>query len=45
MYDNVVSLVRKEWHYLFIAVHTIAANLGEIDTLDKTIENAFSKVS
>ena len=35
----------KEWHHLFIAVHIIATNLGEIDTLGKTIENAFSKVS
>ena len=41
----IIIMIRKEWHHLFIAVHIIATNLGEIETLGKTIENAFSKVS
>ena len=31
--------------YIFVAVHVIVASLGEMKTLEETVNNAFSKVS
>ena len=30
--------------YIFVSVHVIVASLGEMKTLEETVNNAFSKV-
>ena len=31
-------------HFIFVAVYVIVASLGEMKTLEETVNNAFSKV-